>query len=243
MHLGFESTGGAVGLNELKFVRLIVQDEFTFEYFIHKIDYFDNPNTIRNSGDFQPHDGVKCESLHMGGEYSKSVEMKWPAHLSMSSEYVDYKKKEVSYLDELYSFDDNLSKINFRGVDLTVEMTDDGESVDDIHETSSSVIVDHNSQLAFINMEGKCRIISANRMKFLRHGIYAENKLPTMEHPLEMFKFNETMSYKGFCEDAFGVPGKLYLSKSSGGDDDEFCVANNEHEGGWEVGAVDVSEE
>ena len=245
LKLGFLD-GDSPSLKDLRYANLSVEiDEElqSMEFFVHKVEYFDSPETIRTSGEFQPHDGVKCEGMHLGGEYSETVEMKWPDHLSMSSEYIDYHRKEVSYLDELYNFETGFSKITFRGANLTVNQTK-GETYELETYGSSSVIVDHNSDLAFVKLpDGKCKIISENRLKFLKHGVYKEAVLPMMEHPLEMFKFNETMTFKGYCEDSFGVPGKLFLSKSSEGDDDELCVVDNARRGDdWIVGAVDSSE-
>ena len=192
----------------------------TVEYFIHKIDVLDNPEDTRNSGDMQPQDGVFCDLR----EFEEPYKMRWPSHLSLSSEHVNFKTRRVSFVDEWYDYGARLQRLDIRGPRLTVNTSEtDSDNVE-----YASMVLDFNSQLAFVRdlEHSTCKVTTHRKLNFLKH-IYSDTSaVVSMAHPLDAFDFNETMNFKGYCEDSFGVPGKLYFSKAA--DDNELCVADEE---------------
>ena len=214
--------GSETKVDNLQYARVsFVKNEVktTAEYFIHKIEILENQE-MRKSGEMQPQDGVFCDFR----AFEKPMEMKWPSHLSLSSEWVQFKNKRVSFVDEWYDYDARLLRLDIRGPRLTVNVSETpSENVE-----YASMVLDFNSQLAFVRdlEDSNCKITTHRKLNFLKHVHSDTSTVVAMAHPLDAYDFNETMNFKGYCEDSFGVPGKLYFSKAA--EDNELCVADDE---------------
>ena len=223
---------------------------------VYEMDYiFKNESSLeqleQNFGLFQPPTGETCDNYLKEGvnEETLPTVKKFPDAMSLSSEIVDFGAKKISYTREVYSFAQNLSRIELHSGGRAANFVSPRFNEPTAKNHPVTMIHDFKSGLVFvIDMQSDfCEILSMEDYyrnnddipPDMNPGCTSESSnedhCMDMYHPYEIHSFKD-YKYAGKCVSQGQIPGfKFIMDKRPLVH--EACFAD----GTWSIGYVQKS--